>query len=123
MPQSRKRGSKTYRLNYSFINDEPTSAIQILDNPAEIKIQANDKSFITVREGGVSFSAGIGNQFNFQGLPQNFRYGGMLQDLPFPLSIIPTTPFTPWPNQIIAPPLAPIMDTLRLVTGIASFFV
>lgn len=123
MGQPRKRKTKTYRLSHSFIDADPTAAIQILDSPAEIKIQANDKTFVTIREGGVSFSAGIGNQFNFQGLPQNMRYAGMLCDLPFPLSIIPTTPFTPWPKQIICPPLAPIMDTLRLVTGIASFFV
>jgi hypothetical protein len=123
MAQPRKRPCKTTRLNHSLGNQDFGAAVQILGRPDEVKVMANDKTFISVREGGISISPGAGNNISFQGLPQNMRYAGMLMDLPFPLSLIPTTPFTPWPNQIIAPPLAPIMDTIRLVAAVSAFFV
>ncbi len=123
MAASDKRPSKILRLSYVKKDDQGNAFIQILGRPSEVKIGASDKSFISVRDDGISFSPGIGNNINFQGLPQNMKYAGMLMDLPFPLSILPTTPFTPFPKQIWSPPLGRIMPFLTDLSLIASSLV
>jgi hypothetical protein len=94
-----------------------------LGKPAEVKLSSSDKTFLSVRQSGITLSPGIGNNINLQALPQNLRYGGMLSDLPFPLSILPTTPFTPFPKQIFNPPLAKIVPFLVDMSAIASSLV
>jgi hypothetical protein len=68
-------------------------------------------------------SPGIGNNVNIQGMSQNMRYAGLLMDLPFPLSILPTTPFTPFPKQVMMPPLAKIVPFLADMSTILSSLV
>jgi len=117
------RPIKTIRLNY-FNSEETLGAyVQVLGRPAEVRIGSSDKTFISVRDEGISLSPGIGNNINIQGLSQNFRYGGLLMDLPFPLSILPTTPFTPFPQQVFMPPLAKIVPFLADLSLIASSLV
>ena len=114
------RPSKTFRLAY-IENDKALGAVvQILGAPAEVRIAATDKNFISVRNDGISLSPGIGNNVNFQGLSQNMRYAGLLMDLPFPMSILPTTPFTPFPKQVFMPPLAKIIPFLADTSLILS---
>lgn len=117
------RPRKTLRLNYWKKDPALAANIQLLGNPSEVKISASDKTFVAVRETGITLSPGIGQNVNIQGLPQNLRYGGMLSDLPFPLSIMPTTPFTPWPKQMFSPPLAKIVPFLVDLSSIASSLV
>lgn len=117
------RPTKTLRLNYWKMDPAMAANIQIMGKPAEVKISASDKTFMSVRQTGITFSPGIGNNINIQGLSQNMRYGGLLSDLPFPLSVIPTTPFTPFPKQIFNPPLAKIVPFLVDISTIASSLV
>ncbi len=117
------RPTKTFRLAYVKTDPALGAVIQVVGNPAEARIAASDKSFISVRNDGISLSPGIGNNINFQGLSQNMRYGGLLMDLPFPLSILPTTPFTPFPKQVFMPPLAKIVPFLADISLIASSLV
>lgn len=117
------RPTKTLRLNYVKLDPQLGAHIQVLGRPAEVRIAASDKSFISVRDDGISVSPGIGMNVNFQGMSQNMRYAGLLMDLPFPLSILPTTPFTPFPKQIFMPPLAKIMPFLADLSLIASSLV
>jgi hypothetical protein len=117
------RPCKTIRLNFWKRDPAFSASIQVLAQPAEVKLSASDKAFVSIRENGISLSPGLGKNINIQGLPQNLKYGGMLSDLPFPLSIMPTTPFTPYPKQIFSPPLAKIMPFLADMNSIASSLV
>lgn len=117
------RPSKTFRLAYVKTDPKLGAVIQILGNPAEVRIAASDKSFISVRDDGISVSPGLANNLNLQVLPHNMRYAGLLMDLPFPLSILPTTPFTPFPKQIFAPPLAKILPAVSDISLILSSLV
>jgi hypothetical protein len=118
------RPQKTWKLNY-FDNDESNTAnISLYGSPSEVRVSGSDTTFISVKgEGGITLAPGLGSAVNIQGLSQNFRYGGMLADLPFPLSVIPTTPFTPFPKQIFIPPLLKQLPTIRDMSILATSFV
>lgn len=118
-----KRPAKVIRLNYSKNRPTETMAsLSVFGDPAEVRAAVNQRQFMSVNETGISLSPGVGSHINIQALPQNMVYGGMLRDLPFPMSIIPVTPFTPFPNQIIVPPLLGLMPTLVQVASLASLF-
>lgn len=117
------RPTKTLRLNYWKLDPSMAANIQIMGKPAEVKISSSDKTFLSVRDTGITLSPGIGNNINIQGMSQNLRYGGLLSDLPFPLSVMPTTPFTPFPKQVFSPPLAKILPLLVDLSAIASSLV
>lgn len=121
-----RRGMKIWKLNYWKVDPEYAAQITLMAEPAEVRIAAADNAFMSVRSGaggGITLSPGPGKNINFQAMPGNFRYGGMLQDLPFPLSIIPVTPFTPFPNQYFRPPLENILPTVAQFAIIASSYV
>lgn len=119
-----KRKQKMIRLDY--LRNTPNksmAALTIFSGPAEARISVNNKQFISVHEKtGLSLAPGMGKQINIQGLPQNMRYGGMLMDLPFPLSIMPVTPFTPFPNQFIVPPMLGLVPTLAQLGLMLALF-
>lgn len=117
------RPAKTLRLNYIKADADTGAYVQVLGKPSEVKIGASDKSFISVRSDGITLAPGVGNNINIQGLSHNMRYGGLLMDLPFPLSILPTTPFTPFPKQVFMPPLSKIIPFLADLSAIASSLV
>ena len=119
--EDRKRPSRIIRLNHWSKNPEMLAQISLFGKPAEVRISAGKDSFVSVKDGGITLSPGVGGIVNLQTLPQNVRYGGMVMDLPFPLSIIPSTPVTPFPKQIIMPPLKEILPTVRLMSQLASF--
>ncbi len=115
-----KRPSKVIRLNHWAKNPDMLAQISIFGKPGEVRISAGASSFLSVSTGGITLSPGIGNVINIQGMPQNVRYGGMLMDLPFPMSLIPSTTVTPLPKQFLAPPLKEILPTIRLMSQLAT---
>lgn len=114
------RAKKVLRLHYwgSSVKDEPT--ITWLDNPGELRIGVGGKSFFSLKEDQITISGGTPSVINIQGLSNSMKYAGMIQDLPFPLSMMPTTPFTPFPKQIIVPPLLDMMDIMSQAAALAS---
>lgn len=114
------RGKKVLRLKYWGNNDLSQPTISLLDNPNELRLATGPKAFISVKEDQISIAAGTPAVINIQGLSTSMKYAGMIQDLPFPLTLLPTTPFTPFPKQIIVPPLADLLPTLRQVASVAS---
>lgn len=117
------RPAKSLRLSFVKTDRTGNAYLQVLGRPAEVKLGTTEKTFISIREDGISLSPGIGNNVNIQALPQNLRYGGLLMDLPFPLSIIPTTPFTPFPKQVFSVPLAKILPFIVDLSLLASSLV
>lgn len=116
------RPKKVIRLNFLKLNPDLTASIGIYGDPNEIRISASAKNFISIKDQGISLSPGFGNQINIQGMSQNLKYAGLLMDLPFPLSILPVTPATPMPKQIVSPPLAELLPMLQEFSLIASSF-
>jgi hypothetical protein len=112
------RPVKVIRLNYlsKLKPDSPTISLVGGDQP-EIRLAADSKSFLAVTTKGIALSPGIGNSFAIQGLSGNMNYGGMLQDLPFPLSMMPTTPVTPFPKQYIKLPFLGLFP--QILQGLA----
>jgi hypothetical protein len=118
-----ERPQKTWKLNHWNRDRGNTPFFQLSGNEPEAKMAANQKTFISAREGGISISPGPGNNVNFQGLSHNMKYGGMIQDLPFPMSMIPITPFTPFPLQTFSPPLKELVPIIAQLSVMASSFV
>ena len=114
------RAKKVIRLHYwgKSTTDEPF--LSLLDNPGEARLGVGNKSFISIKKDQISISGGTPSIINIQGLSSSMKYAGMIQDLPFPLSIIPTTIATPFPKQIIVPPLADLLSTVSQAAVIAS---
>jgi hypothetical protein len=118
-----QRPTKLLRLNYWQMTPEFAACIAILGDPAEIRIQASQKSFISVKEDAITLSGGFPSVINVQGMSSSFKFGGMLQDLPFPMTMIPSTTFTPIPRQMFSPPFMPIIPQLAQLGMIASALV
>lgn len=118
-----QRPAKTLRLVYQKDDPNLNSYLMLLGNPSEVRIGVSDKTFLSVREDGISISPGMAQNLNFQAMSHNMRYGGMLMDLPFPMSLIPSTPITPMPQQIMAPPLAKIVGFISDLSAISSMLV
>ena len=105
------RPTKTLRINYAPLVN--AAAVTVLGDPNEIRLSVGPKSFMGVRETGITLSPGLGKNINLQAMSHNLRYGGMVQDIPFPLTLIPVTAVNPMPSQIFAPPLKELMGILR----------
>lgn len=116
-----KRPSKFLRLNYA--SQDPQAFLAIMGDPNEVRISAGEDSFISVRDGVVTISPGVTGKLNIQALPGALKYGGMISELPFPLAMLPKTPFTPLPTHIISPPLKELLPTIREIGVMASTFV
>jgi hypothetical protein len=114
------RPTKVFRLNYWNSDPELAAQFAILGKPSEIRISSSDKTFISIRDKGITLSPGTGNSVNIQGLSQGIVYAGMVGDLPFPMSLLPSTAVTPLPKQIIKPPLAGIMGLLQDISSFTS---
>lgn len=118
----KKRPQKIYRLNYFSMEPELSAQISILGDPAEVRIASGPKSFISVTENGVTISPGQGNPLNIQAMSSDMKYGGLLQALPFPLSLLPSTTYTPFPKQIIIPPMKNLIQTLTQMNELMTAF-
>ena len=118
------RKQKTIRLNYlRNLPNHSIASLTLLSDPAEARISVNEKQFIAVNETiGISLSPGMGNNINIQGMPGTIRYGGMLEALPFPMSIVPITAANPMPTQVLVPPLIGLAPTLIEMTAVLALF-
>lgn len=114
------RAKKVIRLNYwgKTTDDEPF--LSLLDNPGEARLGVGNKSFVSVKKDQISMSGGTPSTITIQGLSSSMKYAGMIQDLPFPLSIMPTTPASPFPKQLIIPPLVDLLSTVNQAAALAS---
>lgn len=117
------RPQKTWKLQHWNEDKTLSPFFQLSGRPSEAKMAANIRTFISAKENGISISPGPGNNVNFQGLSHNMKYAGMVQDLPFPASMIPITPFTPFSMQVFSPPLKELVPTIAQLTLMASSFV
>ena len=117
------RPQKILRLNYWKGNPEVAASIAIYGDPSEIRISSSNKTFINVGKKGVSLSPGLGNSVNVQGMPSSITYGGMLKELPFPISMTPSTFITPVPSYIMKPPMLDLMPTILQLTKLSSMLV
>lgn len=112
-----KKAMKVWRLQYwKTLGDSPF--ISLTEGPNEVKIAVSKKNFISVREDGISLSAGNGN-LNIQAMPSKMSFAGMISPPPFPLNLIPSTLATPIPSMIITPPFSDILPTVREMSRVA----
>ena len=109
------RPQKTFRLNYWKVDPEFAAHFTVCGDPAEVRMAVNQKQFVAVHEKGITLSPGLSNSVNIQGLSHNLKYGGMLTDLPFPMSLIPSTLATPMPKQVVVPPLVKELPQIKQV--------
>jgi len=114
------RPQKTWRMSYWSETGDVEAHISLLGDPGEVRIGVGGKSFIGVKEDSLTLSGGTPSRINIQGLSHNMKYAGMIQDLPWPLTMIPSTVATPFPNQIIVPPLLEQLPTIQQVAAIAT---
>lgn len=104
MPEPIKK-TKVIRLNYKKKYQDQSPFIALLGGKEpELRLGANAKTFMSIKEQGISLSPGLGNSITIQGMSHNMTYGGMLFDLPFPLSLMPVTTFNPFPKQFMTVP-------------------
>lgn len=119
------RPQKSWRMNYWGVGSDAEPHVSLLADPAELRMGVGAKSFVSVKEDGITLSGGVPSKINIQGLSSSFKYAGMIQDLPWPLTMIPSTAFTPFPKQIIVPPMVEqlpmIQQVAALATSIAGF--
>ncbi len=116
------RPGKTLKLKHWESGKKSAAHVTVLAEPDEVRISAG-KSFITVKEDYASISGGTPSVINIQGLSSSMRYAGMLQDSPFPLSLLPSTMMTPFPKQIIAPPFLRLLPEIAKLAGLVGNFV
>ena len=121
MPNQRPK--KVYRLNYHQKNADFDAAMTILGNPGEIKISTGPKNFVSIEQDSITLAGGFPAKINIQGMSSSLKYGGMLQDLPFPMSVMPVTVATPFPKQVFSPPLMDVLPTIREISLLLSTFV
>lgn len=119
----KRRRKKTIRLEYWGEDNSDTPHVTFLDDPREVRISAGPKSFISVHEDMISISGGQPSKINIQGLSNSMNYAGMIQDRPFPLTLIPSTIATPFPQQVVVPPFKELLPLLKDFSTIASSFV
>lgn len=111
-----RRPAKIVRLNFVQKN---SPFLAVMADPGEVRMAASEKSFISVKEDGITISPSVPGKLNLQGLPGVIKYGGMLQDIPFPLGLLPA-PFLP--KQIFVPPLGELLPTIRDLSLLTSMF-
>lgn len=113
-----KRPAKFFKLNFSSLGSG--AMISIMSNPDEARISGSLRSFISIKEDGITIAPGRPNKIMMQALPGSIKYAGMVQDVPFPLGLIPIGFI---PKQIFNPPLAELLPIIRDVSIISSSFV
>jgi hypothetical protein len=114
---------RVIRLNYlnKKAPDSPTISLIGGEKP-EIRLAPNEKSFMSITPDGIAMSPGMGNSFTLQAMSGNMTYAGMLQDLPFPLALLPTTPATPFPKQYIKLPFLGLFPQILQGLALMSSF-
>ena len=113
---------KVIRLNY--LTDAATGPTISLvgGDESSLRLALEENKFLAVSGDGVAISPGMGNNVTVQGMSTNMIYGGMLQDLPFPMALIPTTPVSPFPKQLIRLPFLGQMAAMVQSFAVAAAF-
>ena len=93
------------------------------DKDNEVRIASGPKSFISIKDNGITLAGGSPGGVKIQGLSQSLKYSGLMIDLPFPLSIMPTTPVSPMPKQVIVPPFAAVLKMIKEMSALANAMV
>ncbi len=114
------RPQKVWKLNYWSTVLKTNPSIQLLDNPAEVKISTSPTSFIGVGEGYVSISGGQPSKILMQAMPEQIIYGGMLNKMPFFMQMLPSTIATPVPQTKFRPPFAEIIPLFSQLAQLAT---
>ena len=115
------RPQKTWRMSYwGTPSGDAEPHISLLGDPGELRMGVGGKSFIGIKEDSITMSGGFPSKINIQGLSHSMKYAGMVQDLPWPLTQIPSTTYTPFPKQIIVPPMVELLPTIQQIAIIAS---
>lgn len=114
------RAKKVIRLRYWGPAAKDDAHITFLEDPGELRLGVGGKSFFSVKEDQITLSGGTPSVFNIQGMSSSMKYAGMIQDLPFPLSIMPTTPYNPFPKQIMIPPMVNLIETMGQCADLCS---
>lgn len=115
-----ERPIKSIRLSYWGKDSDDQPHLTLLGEPGEARLAANADTFLSIEEGKISFGTGKGGSVNIQGLSHNFVYAGMVADMSFPLTLLPSTLVTPIPQQRFRPPLKEILPLLRDMAFITS---
>jgi hypothetical protein len=115
------RPAKVLKHDYWEDEDKPRASISVLADPEEVRVGVN-KTFLAIQDDRLSISGGFPSKLNIQGLSGSMRYAGMLQDSPFPLSLLPSTMATPFPKQIVMPPFLPLLPGIAQIAQVASAF-
>lgn len=114
------RPVKLFRITSSKDTKSGTVALYGGEEP-EVRITADDKTFMAITQDGFAVGAGMPSNFSIQGLSHSVKYaGGIVSDLPWPLSMLPSTTFTPLPKQIIVPPFGGDLQGMQDLASLAS---
>ena len=119
------RTLKTLKLDYWVSesgDDGDAPHVTVLGDPGEVRIGVG-KSFINITDNSLSLSGGFPSKINIQGLSGSMKYAGMLQDSPFPLSLLPSTTFTTFTKQLISPPFLPILPDVVKIASLTTAFI
>ncbi len=114
------RPQKPWRLNYWGDIGDAEPHMSLLGDPGEARIGVGAKTFISVKEDSITLGGGFPSRINVQGLSSSFKYAGMIKPVGFPLSLIPSTIFTPFPRERFEPPLRESLGTIRQTAIIAT---
>jgi hypothetical protein len=112
---------KLWKLNYWKTKKEGDAFLSIIGEPNEVRIGANKKAFISIREESITISPN--GKINIQSMPGGVTYAGIFSPPPFPLNLIPSTLATPIPQVIVTPPFVDLLPTLLQLTKAASLMV
>ena len=115
-----KRKAKYIRLSYRGNEIGPTLAL--LAGPNEARLGASDKSFISLKEDGITIAPGSPGSINFQTLPGGSKYAGMVQDLPFPLAMLPKTLASPLPTHVFTLPMEEFIPAIKSLAALNNLF-
>lgn len=115
-----ERKQRTIKLNYW---DDTGPHITLLEDPNEVRIASSDKSFMSLKDGHLTLSGGAPSKINIQGMSSSFKFAGMISDMPFPLTMIPSTMATPIPRQKVELPFMNIMPEIMKLSKFAMMLV
>jgi len=117
-----QRPQKIWKLNYWSTVLKANPQIQLLQNPAEVKISTSPTSFIGVGDGYVSISGGQPSKISIQALPEQVTYAGILGQVPFIMQMIPSTLVTPIPQTRFKPPFQELIPLVSQIAKIGAAF-
>lgn len=118
------RPQKSWRMSCWVGTDNPDDpAVNLFRNPSEARMSVGTGSFVSVQDGRVSISGGVPSKVSIQSFSSNVTYAGLLGAPRWPLTMIPSTVFTPIPQQTFKPPLAEEIPLIAQIANIVTSLV